>query len=240
MKKLLAALGILTISFFWANTAHAEFHPPGTNINSNGTVYYIQPPLIGGAMPIDPPKPTLRPYFSAPVFLSYGFNSWNSIVPASSDDLSLEKNAWPMSYADGSLVNDKGTVYIISTGFKYPITSAAVFLGLGYRWENVINGDVSFMAEDKSNDTPLQVISEVRAHMPGTLINQNGTIYFITSLHSKMGFPSMEVFNSWGFRLGQVVPSNDQDKTVPDNQYSPIVVPWIPGKLSPDVGPLPV
>lgn len=204
-------------------------HPAGSNVSSNGTVYYIQPPFIGGAMPINPPQPTLTAYPSSAVFLSYGFNSWNNVIPASGNDLALSKNSYFMPFADGSLINDNGTVYVISNGSRNGVSSAAVFTGLGYKWSNLISGDTSFMPNGKT-------ISSIDAHLPGTLVNQNGTIYYISGF-GKMGFPSISVFNSWGFNLKNVVLANNGDGTILTNRYSQIVSTWTLGQLSPAVGP---
>ena len=83
-----------------------------------------------------------------------------------------------------------------------------------------------------------QVISSVAAHLPGTLINQNGTIYYV-SQHGKMGFTSMAVFNSWGFDLKNVVEANSGDLALPINEFGANVSTWYMGALTPAVGPLP-
>ncbi len=196
-------------------------HPAGSNVSFNGTVYYIQ-------------QLTLTPYTTAAAFLSYGFNSWSNVVPASSGDMALAKNDTFMPYAPGSLVNDNGTIYVISNNptngiIKDGITNASIFLALGYSWANVISGDTSFIAAGP-------VISSVAAHMPGTLINQNGTIYYISS-YGKMGFPSMAVFNSWVFNLKNVAEANSGDLALSPNPYASTVSAWTLGQLSPAVGP---
>jgi len=215
-------------------------HPAGTNILSNGTVYFIAPPPPAGGgvqllcgQPSQPacppqPQPTLIAYPSAAVFTSYGFNSWANVAPATSEDMKLSINGL-MPYADGNLVNDQGTIYVISNGIKHGIASASVFLFLGYNWGSVVSGGTSFMQSGP-------VISSVSAHMPGTLINQNGTVYYI-SAYGKEGFPSMAVFNSWGFNLKNVVTANTSDLALPINSYSSIISVWIMGKLSPAVYP---
>ena len=109
----------------------------GTNIvDSSGTVYMI----IAGQR---------RPYTSAGAFLSYGFNSFASVVPASSDDLALPVGSF-IPPQDGSIIcsnkgSDMGTCYEISSGMKYGFTSAAVFTGLGFSFANSLSGDVSWM-----------------------------------------------------------------------------------------------
>ena len=204
-----------------------NLHASGTNVSNNGIVYYIQAPTIGGAMPINPPQPVLVAYTSAPAFLSYGFNTWPSVVVASNQDMQLAKSVSYMPYAEGSLVNDNGTVYAISNGSRHGIVSASVYLALGYQWTNDINGDTSFMPEGS-------IISVVDGHMPGTLTNENGTLYYITA-SGKMGIPNMTVFNSWGFNLNNVVVANSSDVSLPANSLNPLVSLRAFGQLSPVV-----
>lgn len=230
-KMAVLAVYAVVLGFAGYSPARAQtvdrptFSPIGTNISINGIVYYVQAPAIGGAMPINPPPPTLTAYTSAAVFLSYGFNSWAAVASASADDIQLTKNGRLMPYADGSLVNDNGTIYVISNGAKHGVTTASVFLSLGYKWINVIYGNASFMPDGA-------VISAALAHAPGTLVNQNGTIYYISNF-GKMGFPSLAVFNSWGFNLKNVVPANGEDMALSKDS---IVSAWTLGQLSPVVG----
>ncbi len=205
-------------------------HPYGTNISAGGVVYYIQAPVVGGAMPINPPKATLRPYSSQVVFLSYGFNSWSSVVPANNADLALEKSSNLMPYADGTLVNDSGTIYIINSGGKTGFANPRIFLGLGYSWQNVIFGDTSFVPTSGSP------IYQVAAHPAGTLVNQKGIINLITA-YGKMGIPSMEIFNSWGLKLNNVVSVNFFDEKLQNNSYNAIVSEREFGQLSPTAYP---
>jgi hypothetical protein len=174
----------------FAGAAHAALHATGTNVSSNGTVYFLD-------------GSSKRPYTSAGAFLSYGFNSWGTVVSASAEDLALPTGAFvpPM---DGSLINDMGTVYLITNGQRAGFTSAANFLGLGYSFSNVIAGDTSFLTS-----APL-ISSTSMAHPAGTLVNQAGTVYLVTST-GKQGIPSLAVFNSWGYSFNDVVPANQYD-----------------------------
>jgi len=174
--------------------ASAAVHSAGSDVLSNGTVYFIN----GSGQK--------QPYTSAGAFLSYGFNSWSNVVPASPEDLALPTGAFvpPM---DGSLINDMGTVYLMTNGQRAGFTSAANFLGLGYAWSNVIPGDTSFMTS-----APL-INSTVMAHPAGTLVNDNGTVYLMSN-SGKQGIPSLSVFNSWGYSFSKVVPANSYDHAV--------------------------
>lgn len=198
-------------SFAFAGTAFAAAHAAGTNVVSNGTVYFIDN------------NGQLRPYTSAGAFLSYGFNSWSNVVAASAEDMALPRGSFvpPM---DGSLINDHGTVYLMTNGQRAGFTSAANFLGLGYAWANVIPGDTSFLTS-----APL-INTTAMAHPAGTLVNDHGTVYLLTTT-GKMGIPSLSVFNSWGYSFSKVAPANSYDSALP--MSAGVMNALVPGQLNP-------
>jgi hypothetical protein len=201
----------------------------GANVLMNGTVYYVAPPIIFGPAPgpgMPQPQPTLSPYTSAAVFLSYGFNSWPGVLTISNAEAALQISGF-MPYADGTLVNDNGTVYVISGNTKHGIPSANAFTALGYQWSSVISGSVSFMSDGG-------IVSSANAeHLPGTLVNFNGTIYYVGGYASVLpyGIPSMSVFNSWGFKLSNVVQANSFDINLISS--TTIISAWQQGMLVP-------
>ena len=75
----------------------------GQNILIDHTVYYIDP------------SGKKRPYTSAGGFLSFGFNSFADVLTPNQDEQNLPTGAfvYPM---EGSLINDHGTVYVITSG----------------------------------------------------------------------------------------------------------------------------
>ena len=182
----------------------------GKNVVYNGTVYYISPAGTNR-----------KPYTSAGAFLSYGFNSWSSVLPATSADLSLPLATYtPLdtmitvpSYVyprNGSLINDKGTVYLITEGMRAGFSSAQLFLSLGYSFDNVMAGDTSFLP------TLAPINSDQIPHPSGTVVNQNGTLYLMRT-GKKLGIPNMAVFNSWGLKLNEVVKANSFDIVSPQD-----------------------
>jgi chitodextrinase len=163
----------------------------GTNLLYNGTVYFF-----------DGSK--LRPYTSSGAFLSYGFNSFARLTPSNSTYALIPQAGFapPM---DGSLINDKGTVYLIVNGKRAGFTSETVFLGLGFSFANVLPGDTSFM----TTLPPINTITN--PHPAGTLvIDSTGTVYLVGPT-GKVGIPTMSVFTSWGFNLKNVVKANQYD-----------------------------
>ncbi len=186
-------------------------HPEDTHVStSDGTVWRI---VFGMRVP----------YTSAGAFLSYGYNTWDKVVPANSADLALpaSTDSYPSetSYIpprDGSLINDNGTIYIVSDWHRRGFTSAQVFLGLGYSFSNAIPGDTSFL----TTYTPIS--SSRREHAPGTVVNDNGTLCFLQSpfraedkISGRQCFTSMADFYGWGFKLNEVIPANSYDTKLP-------------------------
>jgi hypothetical protein len=112
----------------------------------------------------------------------------------------------------------------MTNGSRAGFTSAAVFTGLGYSFSNVIPGDTSFM------NTLAPINSSAISHLPGTLVNQSGTVYLMSST-GKMGIPSLAVFQSWGYSWNNVVPANSYDAAV--SMSNGVMPAWTMGMLSP-------
>lgn len=186
-------LVVWTFGVYFALPAKAvEQHPEGTLVVSGSTVYKIM-----GGQRIGFP--------SANVFLSHGY-SWSQVVPANSADLALPQGA-NATYADGTLVNDGGTIFIISGGQKRGFTSGSVFTGLGYSFANVVNDSLAGYTQGANVD------SATMAHPAGTLVNASGTIWHMMG-SERHGIPTMAVFQSHGFSLSKAVPANAADLAV--------------------------
>jgi hypothetical protein len=178
------------------NDGGAYYSNPPRNVLYNGTVY-----LTDGII--------RQAYTSAGAFLSYSFNNWYSVVPATPQDLALPvANGQPfIQPRNGSLINDHGTVYIISNGVRMGFSSADVFLAMGYSFGNVMAGDTSFMV------TFPPINSASQRHPWGTVVNQNGTLYYLSD-DDKWGVPDMATFFSWGLKLEEVVTANQYDRNL--------------------------
>lgn len=177
-------------------------HANGTNIISNGTIYLIQ-------------GDQREPYTSAGDFLSYGFNSWSNVQQANAADLAMpiamytqsgttQSRTYFVAPRNGSLINDNGTIYIITGGLRAGFSSAAIFLDLGYSFSNAISGDTSFLT------TLAPINSASISHPDGTVINENGTLYIMQNGY-RLGIPSMDVLTSWGLKIPEVVTANSYD-----------------------------
>lgn len=101
---------------------------PGSLINHNGAIYLIT-------------SQGRAPFPSAEVFRSYGYE-FDMAFPANEADLKLTELS-PLGWRDGTLVNDRGTIYLISGGKRYGFTSWSGFQNRGYRLSAVIAGDTS-------------------------------------------------------------------------------------------------
>ncbi len=93
--------------------------------NSSGGVFYVE-------------GSTKAPLLDA-IFLKTKFKN-QSITPVSPEKLSEFTKIAPYKFGDGELItSDKHpAVYVIADGKLHAITSAEVFEGLGYKWNNII------------------------------------------------------------------------------------------------------
>ncbi len=186
-------------------TGAVGVHSVGTNIlASDGTVYRLL-------------NETARnPYTSAGAFLSYKFNSWSTLVTANEADMALPISKYTSTETgqevtafiaprNGSLINDNGTVYLITGGLRAGFANEASFKGLGYSYTNVYPGDTSFMV------SLAPINSAAQKHPNGTLINDNGTLYVMQNGY-RVGFPSMQILDSWGYWVSDAVPANSYDR----------------------------
>lgn len=204
----------MALAFSAPMTAFAAAHANGTNVNKAGTVGMI----IDG---------TFRPYTSAGAFLSYGFNSWSSVVDANSDDNALPVGSF-IPPQDGKIIcsdrgSDKGTCYLITGSMKAGFTSASVFTGLGFSFSRAMYGDVSWMSSTSNID------NTTAAHRPGVLVNNKGTVQLMGT-SGLLGIPDLATFNSWGYSFNDVVPANAADMAM---TQTGVMAARVAGQLSP-------
>ncbi|GAC1574870.1 MAG: hypothetical protein NVS3B9_6980 [Candidatus Doudnabacteria bacterium] len=105
------------------------------------------------------------------------------------------------------------TVYLISGSTKYAFSSAFVFSKQGFSFTNVLvvpAAQLSSLANGIISD-PYQ------AHLFGTDINLNGTIYFIWKDNTRQGYTSADIYDSWHVagNYKTVVPANAADLKLP-------------------------
>lgn len=102
-----------------------EAHPDGALVLDGKTVWWLWQGRREG-------------FESEAVLKSYGFGA-GVIAPANDADRKLPEGAL-VKFRDGTLVSDKGAIYIISDGKKHPFTSMAALTSRGYNSKNAISG----------------------------------------------------------------------------------------------------
>lgn len=169
---------------------------------TDGTVYFITKDM------------QKRPFTSWGAFQSYGF-----LTAAQIKDADAAVNALPtgsfIAPQDGRIfcatatkdTDVKGECSLITGGKKAAFTSASVFTGQGFSFANAYNGDSSFLAKTGNID------NAAAGHSAGVLVNNGGTIQLVVT-GGLWGVPSMDVFNSWGWKMSDVVTANAADKTL--------------------------
>lgn len=200
-------------------TAFAAAHTAGTNVkSSDGTIWMIMP------------DNTRRAYTSAGAFLSFGFNSFSTVVDANADDLALTAGSF-IAPQDGTIFcatetkgsDVKGECALVTGGMKASFVSADVFTGQGFSFTNAVYGDSSFMSKTSN------VASASEAHRSGVLVNNGGTVQLVGG-SGLLGIPDLATFNSWGYSFGKVVMANAADKAM---TQTGVMAARTPGQLNP-------
>lgn len=110
-------------------------HPVGSLVDIGGTIYLIT-------------KNGKAPFPSAEIFRSYGYD-FNMALPGTALDQRLATLA-NLKYRDGSLINDNGTIFLVSEGRKFGFKSWSGFLSSGYSASSVIEGSLAGYPEGES------------------------------------------------------------------------------------------
>ncbi len=219
-KKIFAAgVTASTVLMGFAPFVKAAPHAVGTNVKtSDGTIWMIMP------------DGTRRAYTSAGAFLSYGFNSFATVVDANGEDAALPQGSF-IPPQDGTIFcatatkasDVQGECSLITGGMKAAFTSEANFSGRGFSFGNAQYGDSSFLTKTTNIDNTTD------ANRPGVLVNDNGTVKLVGN-NGVLGIPDMATFNSWGYSWNKVVPANAADKALP---MSGVMASRQAGQLSP-------
>src|SRR3989344_4152685 len=175
----------------------AGAHPNGTLILDDGTIYLV----VNGKR---------RGFRNPEEYMSHGYK-FSQAVPATAADKTLSSEEQPIEKAlDGTLVLDKTdgrTIYMIADGKKRGFTSAEIFHGLGYQFNQAIPVDLS----DYPAADPITAADAV--HPDGALVldkTDGRTVWWVLGSGRK-GFQSAEVFFTYGFAFDKIVPANDAD-----------------------------
>ncbi len=132
-----------------------------------------------------------RPIESPAIVESRGLN-WNSLIVTSREDIASIPDGEQLKFRDGSLLSNKGTVYIISNGLRRPIASPAAFLRLGFKWSNI-----KAVSDAELNLHPLGELVTITSNYPdGVVIKTGGGKMYLVEDDKRRYIPSPLVFES--------------------------------------------
>ncbi len=112
-------------------------------------------------------------------------------------------------YANGQLISENGTVYIVYQNTKTGFVSAAVFRALGFKFGNVAEVGSSGLA-----DSGYTVRTAAASHPWGSWIKSGQTVYFVHD-SGLIPVPNMNTFASNGGQAAWIVPANHYDFSLP-------------------------
>lgn len=205
--KVLLVITFITLSFILPNNISARQiprHPNGTLVKAinNPKVYYID-------------NNTKRPIESPNIFTNQF--RWQDIVTVSPVELDAIPTGVFMTFKEGSLLSNRGVIYIVSDGLRRPIDSFETFLQKGYKLNNVI----SVTDRDLSVHPQGAVLTTQDKHPNGSLlVGSEGKVFIIKNGQRKW-IPTPNIFITryrWQDLIGV---SNEYLSTYPDggNQY---------------------
>jgi hypothetical protein len=164
-----------------------RYFPNGAIIKSNASpkVYYLD-------------NFTKRPVES-PALLESRFD-WKGLIVTSQEAIDEIPNGANLTFRDGSLLSNRGNVYIISDGLKRPIDSPAAFLRLGFKWENV-----KAVSDAEIDLHPLgERVTTSSTYPDGVVFKQPGGDTYLVDDGKSRYIPSPLIFESM-FRWDEVV-----------------------------------
>ncbi len=112
-------------------------------------------------------------------------------------------------YANGQLINEYGTVYIVYKNSKTAFSSAQAFLGLGFKFSHVTNADSSGLP-----DSGYTISTSAAAHPWGSWIRSGQTVYFVHET-GLIPVPNLNTFYANGGQANLIVNANAYDLRLP-------------------------
>lgn len=159
--------------------ANSVNFPNGILLKStdNPKVYYIE---NGTRRPIESPN-MLRSQFR-----------WEDLVVSTSVEVDAIPMGAEMTYRDGSLLSNRGSVYVISDGARRPIESSGTFLQKGYKWSNVIAVSDAELAPHPQG----AILTANDKHPNGSLLVSPGGAVFVIKNSQRRYIPSPLIFEA--------------------------------------------
>lgn len=164
-----------------------RYFPNGAIIKSNASpkVYYLE-------------NFTKRP-IESPQMLESRFD-WRGLIVTSQEAIDEIPNGAALTFRDGSLLSNRGAVYIISDGKRRLIVSPEAFLRLGFKWSSV-----KPVSDAEINLHPVgEPVTTSSTYPDGVVFKQPGGDTYLVDDGKSRYIPSPLIFESM-FRWQEVV-----------------------------------
>jgi micrococcal nuclease len=180
--KVLLVINFITLILILPNNILARQipnYPDGIIVKAvnNPKVYYIE-------------NNTKRP-IESPNMLTSQFR-WQDLIEVSPVELDAISLGAPMTFRDGSLLSNNGTVYIVSNSRVRPITSPQAFLSKGYKWNNIIPVSNAELSLHSKGDN----LKETDNYPDGSLLLAPGGAVYKLESGLRRYIPSPLIFDS--------------------------------------------
>ncbi len=152
---------------------------------------------------------------------------WSSSFSPSPDSPPVPIPA--VSVRVGQLINNNGTVYLVSQNGLYGFPDLATFNSWGYSFSQIVTANSTEVNLTMIGLVPMKSVvcasplDQINGKCPvansntvsvaarvGAIINLNGTIYLVGK-DGLYGFPDLATFNSWGYSFSQIVTANSTE-----------------------------
>lgn len=201
-------LGIFLLLFLPNNimARQISIYPNGVIIKAINTpkVYYIE---NGKKRPIESPNMLISQF------------RWQDIIITSPVELDAIPTGPNMTYRDGSLLSNRGVVYVISDGMRRPIESANTFIQKGYKWSNIIAVSDAELAPHPQGS----ILTTEDKHPNGSLLVGPEGAVFIIKNGQRRYIPSPLIFEA-RYRWTSLIPVSEEylnTYTQGDNELYP-------------------
>jgi hypothetical protein len=205
-NKYISLIFILTFFVPFIADANGVNFPNGILLKAtnNPKVYYIE---NGKRKPIESPN-MLRSQFR-----------WEDLVVSTPVEVDAIPLGAEMTYRDGSLLSNRGAVYVIADGTRRPIESANTFLQKGYKWSNVIAVSDAELAPHPQG----AMLTAGDKHPNGSLLLRPGGEVYTIKNGQRRYIPSPLIFEARYRWESLIAVSEDYLNTYPkgENEFYP-------------------
>jgi hypothetical protein len=179
INKFIIVVLLMIIFLPFTATASSVSFPNGILLKAtnNPKVYYIED---GKKRPIESPN-MLKSQFR-----------WDDLVVSTLVEVDAIPTGTEMTYRDGSLLSNRGAVYVISDGKRRPVESASTFLQKGYKWSNVIAVSDAELAPHPQGS----ILTAADQHPNGSLLLRPGGEVYTIKNGQRRYIPSPLIFEA--------------------------------------------